>query len=241
MALTRTRRPVVTVCNRLEKRYGKPARRSGPREPLDELLIILLAEDSSQRAATRAYARLQMGFVDWNEVRVSTREEIAQAIEGVSDALNKAVRLKTVLGRIYATRHEMSLDFLKEVGAPRAQHYLARLEGLGDYAAARVMLEALGLPAMPVNAGIERVIKRLGWAAAEAQPLEVREILESIVPADRMFDAYSLLNEHSRKTCIISDPKCPRCPIRSHCRMGRAMPRTQAPARSSSRGKKEEK
>ena len=54
---------------------------------LEQVLYAFCREDATSTQADRAFQQLQERFFDWNEVRVSSIREIAEAFEGMSKAL----------------------------------------------------------------------------------------------------------------------------------------------------------
>src|SRR6185437_3433789 len=69
----------------LKKRYKiEPA--ADKLSILEAVIYGICHEDSTREQANRALSRFKEGFFDWNEVRVSSLEEIQGALAGMSDA-----------------------------------------------------------------------------------------------------------------------------------------------------------
>ncbi len=236
LTIVKARRLVVRVCNALERKYGAREMPS-PRPPLEELLLGVLAQGSSERSASRAYRRLTQFFVDLNEVRVSTPKDIEAAISDLPNAEDKAYAVKETLSHVFNKRNEISLGFLEEASAAEARRFFAEMEDTDRGVIARVMLFSLGHPAMPLNAQVDRVSSRLGLIQGDGDSSESRARLEKIVPSDRMFDVHSLFNEHGRKACLAARPKCSRSVVRSYCRTGKKLTASSRKTRSRSKSK----
>ena len=198
---------------------GAAARRP---EPLEELVLALLSEGVPRKQAARAGRDLARAFVDWNEVRISRPGEVRAVLEPMDDAAGRAERIVRALNSIFAARGELSLAFLHDLSPKEAEDFLGRIEGLNRQARARILLFALGQPALPVTPQILRVAARLGLVPNGEAPEAAGERLEKIVPRAQMALFYSLFNEHGRKTCLAAAPHCRRCPVRSLCPTGRA-------------------
>jgi endonuclease III len=90
-----------------------------------------------------------------------------------------------------------------------AQQALATLPQMGDGSADRMLLYAGDRLVFPLEAGVGRLIRRLGYDDAPA----------SEVPAT--LDAYrrasTYLAHHAVATCTEKDPHCTVCPLRPDC------------------------
>lgn len=63
----------------LGAQYGELPRRPR-RDPLDELVLGVLSQNTSDVNSGRAFARLQDAFVDWQAVLAADRQDIKEAI-----------------------------------------------------------------------------------------------------------------------------------------------------------------
>jgi endonuclease-3 related protein len=93
-----------------------------------------------------------------------------------------------------------------------AQQALAMLPQMADGGADRMLLYSGDHLVFPLEAGIGRVVRRLGYDEAP----------ESELPAT--LDAYrracTYLSHHAVATCIEKDPHCTVCPLRPDCPYG---------------------
>ena len=65
----------------LKKRFPLPAIEPvSPRPLLEELIFAICREGSTTADADEAFARVRKTFVDWNEIRVSTMQEVADVL-----------------------------------------------------------------------------------------------------------------------------------------------------------------
>ena len=60
-------RIVKRVCRTLRKSYGEP-RLGNPREPLDDLLYVMISNKTSPAMAQQVYARLRSRFSTWEGI-----------------------------------------------------------------------------------------------------------------------------------------------------------------------------
>ena len=207
----------------LEKRYGG-IRTFEEKDPLDQLILIHLADGSTSRKAAQALGALRERFVDWNEVRVSTNHEVADAISpvGPRNLLAKAARLRDLLSTVYARFNKMSLVCLRDPedkAAPRKlERLMIYLNGLSS--AFGVLLEAfLGTKNLEIDAGggIPRVLSRYGIVKKGTSPAQIRKKIESELPEDDRLVFLWGIHQLAESTCDRSAPLCESCCFRDSC------------------------
>lgn len=153
-------------------------------DPVRRLAIAILGEDSGESNAAAALDRMLSNMVDWNEIRVSTPDQLNRAMgEKLSDGAEKAKRLSRALHGIYMHEHKISLERLRNLGRREARDYLEALEGANDYSAASVMLWSFGGHAIPINDAFHRTLRDAGLVHEGATRVEVQAFLERNVPA----------------------------------------------------------
>src|SRR5437879_13571247 len=81
-------RLVTQVMSCLSKSKAPPELPGRP--VLEQFIYAVCREGSTREAADNAFKSLQEQFFDWNEVRVSSVRELADALEGLSDAETRA-------------------------------------------------------------------------------------------------------------------------------------------------------
>ena len=217
------RKLIPRVCSALEGAYGKREPAPTQRDPLDDLIVETLAENSAAKDASRAFRDLRKSFVDWNEARVSRAGEIQRLIGPIDEAPVKAQNVLRTLNSVFNRSNNLSLFFLLDAGPRQARDFLAGLEGVSEEIAARLMLHSLGYPAVAVTPAIARVSRRLGLVTQESSPEEMRKRLDKIVPTEHMYSFHELVSDHGRRSCLASGPKCSRCAIKRYCRAGKAL------------------
>ena len=141
-----------------------------PDDPIRRLATAILGVECGDAEADRAIDRIFTTMVDWNEVRVSSAEQVYRAMgDRIPQGLDRAQRLTDALQAIYHREHRISLDRLKSIGRREARDYLEALEGVGDYAAAAVMLWSFGGHAIPVSEALSHQIAERARAETKAE------------------------------------------------------------------------
>ena len=155
-----------------------------PDDPIRRLATAILGVECGDAEAERAIDRIFTTMVDWNEVRVSSAEQVYRAMgDRIPQGLDRAQRLTDALQAIYHREHKIALDRLKSIGRREARDYLEALEGVGDYAAAAVMLWSFGGHAIPVSDKFLEALRAAELVHPHATRAEVQAFLERNVNA----------------------------------------------------------
>lgn len=197
--------------------YGRPTW-SPRRDPIEELVVTILAQHTSDLNAERALVVLRTRFPTWPEVEAAPLPELEAAITSGGLARQKAPRIQAALRAVRAARGEHSLDFLAGLPPLEARDWLTRIPGIGRKTASVVLLFSFGLPLMPVDTHVHRVTRRIGLVPPKATPDEAHERLMADVPPVLVHEAHVNLITHGRRTCHARRPACFRCPLRPRCR-----------------------
>jgi endonuclease-3 len=203
--------------------YGEPQRKK-QRDPLDELVVTILSQNTADVNSSRAYESLRERFPDWEQVLAADTDEVAEAIRIGGLANIKAGRIQRILEKLQEERGELSLKFLEEKQVEEARDYLLSLHGVGPKTAACVLLFSLHKPAFPVDTHVHRVTQRLGLIPEDASRKKTHTLLEEIVPPDIYYPLHLNLIQHGRTLCASRDPQCYNCPLAEDCDYARAHP-----------------
>jgi A/G-specific adenine glycosylase len=137
--------------------------------------------------------------------------------------------------------HACAQAVLAGGGFPRDLPGLRALPGIGDYTAAAVGAIAFGLPAVPVDGNVERVVARL-FAVSEELP-KSKPLLRSLAtqlgadPAarGRPSDFAQALFDLGATVCTPATPTCALCPWMAGCAGRRAGVAAELPRRAARR------
>ena len=200
----------------LDGKYGTlPWRPVG--EPIAELVLTLLSQNTSDSNSGRAFIRLLNEFPDYESLLDADVKKIEQAIQPGGLAPTKAPRMQAMLREVWSRRGSFDLTFLQEMPLEEARAWLRSLPGVGPKTAACVLLFSLGMPALPVDTHVHRVAKRLGLIPAKSTPEQAFELLEPMLESDEVYPFHIQLIKHGRRTCSARKPKCGECPLAAGC------------------------
>ena len=203
---------------RLEVMYG-PRMLTASDDPVSGLVGTILSQNTSDVNTNRTYASLRNDFPTWQEVIDADTDDVREAIRmgGLSNI--KAPRIQAALQSIIDRCGELDLDFLKDMSDEEAMTWLTDLKGIGPKTAACVLLFSLGMPAMPVDTHVARVMTRLGVLPDRTSSITKQRILESLIgpDADRVYAVHVETITHGRETCKARRPLCEQCDLASLC------------------------
>jgi len=217
------RRRLGIIARRLSRAYGAPP---APRRlpPLDELVLTILSQNTSDTNRDRAYADLRRTFPTWEDVADAPVGAIAKAIRRGGLAPTKSPRIKAVLRGLRdegIALDERALTRLPGVAPGESDDVLwdrlVGLPGVGPKTAACVLLFSLGRPFFPVDTHVHRVAVRLGLVAPKASAVRAQAELQAVLRADEMYDVHMNLIRHGRAVCVAQRPLCSECVLRDLC------------------------
>jgi endonuclease III len=209
----------------LKKRYKpKPDRDATRLSVLEAVIYGICHEGTTREQANQALSRFKDGFFDWNEIRVSSIEEVQAALNDLPDSEERAQRIRRFLRQLFERTYGFTLDTLAKKPLKESLKVLHEYEAFGsDFVTATVIQQSLGGHAIPVDAPVRRALERLGVADETIETPALRSILERAVPKNRGTEFADLIEELAHDTCVEGIPDCPRCELRKTCPTARVL------------------
>ncbi len=186
-------------------------------DPMSELVMTILSQNTSDTNSGRAFSRLLVRFPNWETVMAADPMAIEEAIQSGGLARVKAPRIKAIAEEVWNRLGSFDLSFLREMPLEEAKGWLRSLPGVGPKTAACVLLFGLGRPALPVDTHVHRVAKRLGLIPPGTSAAEAHELLEATLQPDEVYPFHMSLVKHGRRICKSQRPLCPQCALRHDC------------------------
>jgi endonuclease-3 len=143
-----------------------------------------------------------------SEVEAAIR--VAGLYKGKAKAIKQAASI--ILEKYHGT-----LQPILCLPAEQARNVLMQFPGVGPKTADVVLLFSANQPTIPVDTHVDRVAKRLGFAAANADYEAVRLGLQSLYDPRDYLNVHLLLIAHGRRYCRAQHPLCDECPISAYC------------------------
>lgn len=205
------------MCRRLEARFGPldPPRR---RDPIEELVLTVLSQNTSDVNRDRAFAAMRVRYPTWDALARAREDELAETIRPGGLANVKAPRILEMLREIREREGgSLDLSWMRRAPDEVVRAYLTSLGGVGPKTAACVLAFALERPAIPVDTHVHRVARRLGFYDERTDAARAHLVMERAVPADIRIRMHVGLIRLGRTICRPGRPRCEDCPLNSLC------------------------
>jgi endonuclease III len=202
---------------RLAERFGPldPPRRT---DPLDELVLTVLSQNTSDVNSGRAFEAMRERWTTWHELAGASAEDLARTIRSGGLANIKAPRILRILDEIRRRQDgALDLDWMRTAKPGGVREYLLSLPGVGPKTAACVLAFSLGRPALPVDTHVFRVARRLGFFGDGVDAATAHGVMERIVPAGLRVSMHVGMIRLGREICRPGRPRCEVCPLRELC------------------------
>ena len=216
-APTATPRRVRAILSRLRKRFGElePPRRA---DPLDELILTVLSQHTSDLNAERAFEELRAAFPTWERWSARRPIAVADAIRSGGSPNSKAPRIQAILREVARARGRVRpLGLARRCPTPRRAPTSCRSRASGPKTAAVVLSFALGRDAMPVDTHVHRVSTRLGLVPPKVSAERADRLLHDVVPDGLRTPLHVALIRLGREICKAPIPRCRECPLKDLC------------------------
>jgi endonuclease-3 len=205
------------VAHILERTMGVP-QRENPLNPLDNLMLTILSQNTNDRNRDIAYQRLRNRFPVWEDVLNAEVKDIAEAIRPAGLANQKSQRIRDILRWIYDHYENLNLDFLCEMNPQEVMETFCQLKGIGVKTIAVVLMFSCGVDIFPVDTHVHRLCRRIGLVPPETKsPEKTFTLMQDNVPKGKAFSLHINLINHGRTICKARQPLCEQCPLTKIC------------------------
>jgi len=208
---------VLEIARRLEERHGPldPPRR---REPIEELILTVLSQNTSDVNRDRAFSAMRARYPTWEDLAEANPAELAAAIKPGGLSNIKAPRILSILREIREREGgSLDLSWMLDASSERVREYLTSLPGVGPKTAACVLAFSLERPALPVDTHVFRVARRLGFFDEWTDAARAHRVMETLVPEELRVRMHVGLIRHGRTVCRAGRPACEICPLQDLC------------------------
>jgi endonuclease III len=206
---------VRRIRDRLRELYGIPV--APPHgQGVDELILTVLSQSTSDRNRDVAFLRLRRRFGSWAAVRDAPVEAVEEAIRPGGISRVKSGRIQAILRAL----PDFDLGWLAGASVEEGRDFLCSLPGVGRKTAACVLLFAYGKRDVPVDTHVSRVGTRLGLFRPGAPFEEMHDDMLAITPRGQELELHVNLLRHGRRTCHARRPDCAGCALLRMCPTG---------------------
>ncbi len=213
-------RRLADISRRLCGHFGRPERCAHEGDPVRNLVLTILSQNTTDGNRDRAYASLVRRFPEISLLAEAKPGQVEKTIRvgGLAKAKTKAIL--GALSRLKRERGKYTLDFLREMALPDARAYLTSLPGVGVKTANVLLLFSFGKEAFPVDTHILRVAKRLRLVPPAADLSRAALSLEPHVPRGEQVPLHLNMIRLGREICRPRRPLHADCPLLPVCPEG---------------------
>jgi len=200
----------------LRIRYGTP-RLGNKRNPISELVFIILSARTRGKHHEAIYRKLRRRFVTWENVRDARLQEIERVIRDAGLSRVKARQIKALLRRLSRDFGSLSPHRLRRMTTEQVEAYLASLPGVGLKTARCVMMYSLDREVFPVDTHCLRLFQNLGLVQDRLRFEDAQDPFQNAVPRDIRRSLHVNVVAHGRAVCIPRAERCSDCVIAHLC------------------------
>ena len=181
----------------LKRKYRKPQKPAYD-EPVEAVVYAIVSENMSEPAAQSAIKKLGDNFVDLNDLRVSSVEEIIEVLGAEKPATRDAASvLIGALGAVFKQYNMVSLEALKKIGKRPAKRALEKMHGTSRFVVDYCMLTSLQGHTIPLTAKMIEYLRSNELVHVGADEQEIRGFLARQILAENAYEFYALLRRQS--------------------------------------------
>ncbi|KAL0726368.1 hypothetical protein Bca4012_022461 [Brassica carinata] len=193
--------------------------------------------ESLRKVYTRERCRdtIHMDTVDWNAVRLSDQQVLADTIMKRGQHNGLARKILKFLNDEAKRNGSVDLEWLRDAPSDLVKRYLLEIEGIGLKSAECVRLLGLKHSAFPVDTNVGRIAVRLGWVPLEPLPdgVQMHQLfqypsMDSIqkylwprlckLPQELLYELHYQMITFGKVFCTKVIPNCNACPMKSECK-----------------------
>lgn len=212
-----TEATVRAIHRRLRRAFG-PLEPPARRDPIEELVLTVLSQNTSDVNRDRAFRAMRARYPTWERLAAADPADLAEAIKPGGLSNIKAPRILRILADIRERQGgSLRLDWMRDAPDDEVRDYLTSLPGVGPKTAACVLAFSLGRSALPVDTHVFRVARRLGFFGASVDAARAHETMMCVVPPRLRVSLHVGLIRLGRLVCKPGRPRCEECPLSGLC------------------------
>jgi len=160
-------------------------------EPVDALIYAVVSEQISEGEAIVSIKRLKDYFIDWNDLRVASIDEITEVLgPDIAPARSIATTLVNILKAVFEKYNMLTLQPLKKLGKRPAKQVLEKFTGVTPFVVDYLMLTSLQGHAIPLTPKMMEYLKANGLAHNDSTYEETEGFLARQIPMKSAYEFY---------------------------------------------------
>lgn len=214
---------IESIRERLVARFGYIRVEERP-DPVSQLVGSFIGSRTYDWNSWDAFMLLVQHFPDWDAIADASVDDIAAALEGVTNSEKKAPELKQALCAIRDCFGRINLDFLAKYDVDQALDCLEKIHGVSPkIASATLNFSTLRMRTFVVDTHVLRVLQRLGFVGMRA---DIKTTYDAVMAAaddlasDDFFELHWLIKSVGQTICTLAKAMCISCPLSDICQRG---------------------
>ena len=188
-----------SVMTKLAQMYGTPEP-SAQTEPIEQLVLAILARNDSPSKAQAVLQRIKNYYVDFNELRVSSRSELVKQFgTDIDQASAKAKEMIASLRGIFDRENTFELGFLKAHSKRELETYFSDMPTVDNYLLNSLILNCCSKQAFPLDQKMVQACKDLKLADGEVTLEGMQAYFERQLKAAQSYAFCYMLKQFSVK------------------------------------------
>ena len=201
-------------------------------DPLEEVVFILLSQQTREAVYRRVYDELKRRYSRWTEAADAPAAKLEAVMRPAGFQRRKAQQLKDLLRAVDGANRDrgigpaanppgdLTLSFLKDLDDGAAERFLIGLPGIGPKSARCVLAYSLDRASFAVDTHVHRIFRRVGVMPSAGRKAD-HDPFQQAVAAERRKRLHINLVHHGREVCLSRNERCSECVLISFCDRGR--------------------
>ena len=208
------------AADRLLAEYGRP-KLGNFRNPVREILYIVLSAKTTDRLYRRAYRCLWSRFPKLSLIAKATERQILACVGCAGLGQKRAKQIKQIAGTLINDFGPCAEKGLRELQHHATYAYLVNLPGVGPKSAFCIMSMSLDADVFAVDINVQRIAERIGAIPRGLKHYQAQNRLPGMIPTGRSRDLHVGMVVHGRTICLTRNPRCGECVLLDLCRFGK--------------------
>ncbi len=188
----------IQKCYRAMKKAHPKVTKITHEDPVEAMVAAALTEHLTDSQVSSSLKKIKDYFIDYNDLRVSKPEEIAEVIDAEGKpAVAVAQQLIGALRSVFIRYHSITLDALKKLGKRPAKQQLEKLEGTTPFIVDYMMLTCFGGHSIPLSKEMIDYLKSQELVHPDADLSDIEGFLTRQITAKNGYEFYGLLRRES--------------------------------------------
>ena len=212
------KRKLTEIYDRLLAAYGPQKCFLNHETPFQLLVATILSAQCTDKMVNRVTESL---FRDYPE----PADFAAMEVEKLEKLIHSCGYYRAKAKNIIAAARAIEERFHSKI--PNTMEELTSLPGVGRKTANVVLADAFGVPGLPVDTHVKRIMNLTGAVRTE-DPEKIEARLSANLAPEKWGEFSHLVIQHGRSRCPEGRPDCAHCEIRTLCARGSKHPEKKA-------------